>query len=88
MNMLDVITIQETNVVQLRELDPKRISVEIGEAPAQRSCDTDSQHGKGVCYLLAQGEQEVDVLCLACALLTAEVWLTADIEHLMIVVAR
>jgi hypothetical protein len=86
--MTDVITIQEANVAQLRELDPKRVTVEVGEAPAQRSCDTDSQHGKGVCYLLAQGEQEVDVLCLACALLTAEVWLATDVEHLTIVVAR
>jgi hypothetical protein len=86
--MTDVITIQEANVAELRELDPRRVSVDLGEAPAQRSCDTDSQHGKGVCYLLAQGEQEVDVLCLACALLTAEVWLTTDVEHLTIVVAR
>jgi hypothetical protein len=86
--MHDVITIQEANVAQLRELDPKRVSVDLGEAPAQRSCDTDSLHGKGVCYLLAQGEQEVDVLCLTCALLTAEVWLTSDVEYVMIAVAQ
>jgi hypothetical protein len=86
--MVDVLTIQEANVAELRELDPKRVYVEAGSMPATRSCDTDSQHGKGVCYLLAQGEQEVDVLCLTCALLTAEVWLTSDVEYVMIAVAQ
>ena len=86
--MIDVITIQEANVAELRELDPRRVFVEVGEAPAQRSCDTDSLHGKGVCYLYVEGEPVVDVLCLACTLLTAEIWLAADIEHLTIVVAR
>jgi hypothetical protein len=86
--MVDVLTIQEANVAELRELDPRRVSVEVGEAPAQRSCDTDSQHGKGVCYLYVEGEPVVDVLCLACALLTAEVWLATDVDHLTIVVAQ
>ena len=86
--MIDVITIQEANMAVLRELDPRRVSVDLGEAPAQRSCDTDSLHGKGVCYLYVEGDPVVDVLCLACTLLTAEIWLAADIEHLTIVVAR
>jgi hypothetical protein len=85
---MDVITIQEANMAVLRELDPRRVSVDLGEAPAQRSCDTDSLHGKGVCYLYVEGEPVVDVLCLACTLLTAEIWLTSDVEHLTVVVAR
>jgi hypothetical protein len=86
--MTYVTTIQEANIARLRELDPKRVYVEAGSKPATRSCDTDSQHGKGVCSLLAQGEQEVDVLCLACTLLTAGVWLTSDVEYVMIAVAQ
>jgi hypothetical protein len=86
--MSEITTIQEANVARLREIDPARVFVNAVDPPTQRSCDTDSHHGKGVCYLYAQDSSEVDVLCLDCAITTAEIWLIVGIEYIIIEVAQ
>jgi hypothetical protein len=82
-------TIQEANVAHLRAIDPERIEVSAALTPAQYSCDTDSHHGKGVCYLRAEGGLRVDVLCLACAVIVAQGWLASQIcDRVSVVVAQ
>lgn len=82
-------TIQEANVAHLRAIDPERIEVSAVPMPAQHSCDTDSHHGKGVCYLRAEGDLHVDVLCLACAVVVAQGWLAAQVcDRVAVVVAQ
>lgn len=75
---MNVITIQEANVERLLALDSQRVFVHAIDTLARVNCDTDYLHGKGVCYLLADGCQEVDVLCMACAVPVAEGWLATD----------
>jgi hypothetical protein len=82
-------TIQEANVAHLRELDPDRVLVVLMQAPTRQNCDTDSHHGKGVCWMLAQLDQEPCTLCLSCAIVAAEKWLTSDVcDYLTIAVTR
>lgn len=72
-------TIQQANAAALTEIDPDRVYITTSEAYATRSCDTDSQHGKGVVYLLAETEQEPAVLCLACAVDATKIWLSSQV---------
>lgn len=72
-------TIQQANAAALTEIDPGRVYVTTSETYATRSCDTDSQHGKGVVYLLAETEQEPAVLCLACAVDVTKIWLSSQV---------
>lgn len=71
-------SIQEANIARLQALDPQRVFTCAVDMLARVNCDTDSLHGKGVCYLLADGCQQVDVLCMACAVPVAEGWLATD----------
>jgi hypothetical protein len=82
-------SIQEANAARLRALDPQRVFVYEVDTPARVSCDTDFLHGKGVCYLMHSDGQEVDILCLACAVTEVEGWLLVDPDRQVVVaVAR
>jgi hypothetical protein len=84
-----VTTIQEANVAHLRAIDPERIEVSAAPTLAPCSCDTDFHHGKGVCYLRAEGSLRVDVLCLACTVIVAQGWLASQIcDRVSVVVTQ
>jgi hypothetical protein len=81
-------TIQEANVARLREIEPKRVFVAEADLDSTRFCGTDFLHGKAVAWLLPDGSQEVDVLCMPCAVRVTELWLEDPGHQVTIAVAR
>jgi hypothetical protein len=81
-------TIQEANVARLQEIDPDRVFVDEAEVDSTRNCETDALHGKAVAWLLADDRQEVDILCITCAVQFTESWLQDPGRQVTIAVTR
>jgi hypothetical protein len=77
-------SIQEASVERLRALDPERVFAHAVGTPARVDCDTDYLHGKGICYLMLSNGQEVDVLCLSCAVTAVETCLLMDPDRYLV----
>lgn len=86
--MNTMMSIQEANIQRLNAINPNRVFVTAVDVEARLSCATDSQHGKGVCFLIAMDEQEPNVLCLKCAVEATELWLLDPEEFVTVAVAR
>lgn len=77
--MNTTMTIQDANVIRLREINPERVYVETIELAARQACDTDYLHGKAVVSIWPEGHPYLDAVCMACAVPAIEGWLTSDV---------
>jgi hypothetical protein len=77
--MNTTMTIQDANVIRLREINPERVYAEAVGIEARQACDTDFLHGKAVVSIWPEGHPYLDAVCMACAVPVIEGWLTLDV---------
>ena len=82
-------TIQDANVARLREINPDSVYAEAIDIESRQTCDTDFLHGKAVVSIWPEGHPYLDAVCMACAVLIIEGWITSDVcDYVVVQVLR